>query len=282
MKKQVIYLLGIALIFGLGSCRKVVDWELPNAEPALVVEAQISNVEEYWTVTLTKTQDYFNPNDPPVVSDALITISDDMGQIDTLVYQNDGIYENQTLRQCEVGRTYTLNIKHEGKEYFASEILRDQLPFDTVGAVYNPGIEGFAEAGFYLVEIAQESEALGDYYQWKVYVNDTLQNDFYILDSDEFADFSYFNRNFDISQATIDNLPRPFPFLLEVNDTVTLEQMCISKNYFDFLFDIEVQRSKSGSPFDSPAANPISNISNGAFGYFSVVNKISETIVVVE
>jgi len=282
MKKQITYILVLFALIGFNACRTVVDWELPNSEPALVVEGQISNVEEFWSVQLTMTQGYFDSSLPTAVSDATVVITDDMGGRDTLFHVADGVYEANTKRKCEVGHQYTLNISHAGKDYFATETLRDQLPFDTVGAVYNPGIAGFADAGYYLVEIAQESEAVGDYYQWKVYQNDTLLDDFYILDSDEFADFSYFNRNFDISQATEDNLPRPFPYLMELGDTVVLEQMCISKNYFDFLFDIETQRNKAGSPFDAPPANPISNISNGAFGYFSVVNKISAEIVVVE
>lgn len=282
MKKTITYSAILLVIVGLFSCRRVVDWELPDSKPALVVESQISNVEQFWTVQLSMTQGYFVNAQPPAVVDAEVSISDDMGNTDTLFHVADGIYQSTDLKTCIVGHKYTLNIKHEGKEYFATELVRDQLPFDTVGAIYNPGIEGFADPGYYLIEIAQEIEGPGDYYQWRVYRNDTLLDDFYILDTDEFADFSYFNRNFDIEEASIDNLPRPFPYLMEIGDTVRLEQLCISKNYFDFLFEIETQRNKAGSPFDAPPANPISNISNGAFGYFSVVNEISEEIVVVE
>jgi hypothetical protein len=282
MKKALIYSLSILLSSVLFSCRQVVDWELPDSEPAIVVQSEISNVEQYWTVNLSMTQSYFSNQDPPTIIDAEVSITDDMGNRDTLFHSGNGLYETRDLKTCEVGRKYTLNIKHAGKEYFATEELRSQLPFDTVGAIYNPGIEGFAEPGYYLVEIAQESEEIGDFYQWRVYRNDTLLDDFYIIDTDEFADFSYFNQNFDIDRASLDYLPRPFPYLMEIGDSVRLEQLCISKNYFDFLFEIEAQRSKEGSPFDAPPSNPISNISNGAFGYFSVVNEISKEFVVVE
>jgi hypothetical protein len=266
----------------MSGCETVVDWELPDSDPALVVECQLTNVDEFWNLTLSMTQSYFSSEDPPAVTDAQVSIVDDLGNRDTLFHVAEGLYETTSSKKCVVGRKYTLEINHAGKEYFATEEVRAQLPFDTVGAIYNPGIAGFADPGYYLIEIAQESEAMGDYYQWLVYQNDTLLDDFYILDTDEFADFSYFNRNFDIDQASEENLPRPFPFLLELGDTVRLEQNCMSKNYYDFLVDIQTQRSSDGSPFSSPPANPISNISNGAFGYFSVVNKISTTVIVVE
>lgn len=265
------------------ACRTVVDWELPESEPALVVEGNISTELKAWTVKLTTTQDYFADDAPPVVDDALVYISDDQGNTDTLTY-TDGIYTTGTAKQCQPGRTYTLEVKALGKSFKASEYCREQLPIDTLFYFYFPEKNGFIEPGYYVFELAKEIPPKGDYYWWQIIKNDTLQDQFgYITDSDEFANFSFFNQNY--SNDSIGNIdpdfpPRPFPLNFKSGDVVTIEQYCINRQLYDFLNQTQIQQNKAGSPFDAPPANPITNVSNGAWGYFGVLNKVSRTVTI--
>ncbi len=67
-------------------------------------------------------------------------------------------------------------------------------------------------------------------------------------------------------------IPRPYPFRVDVGDTIRVEQYNLSPQYYQFIIDLEAQLNRSGSPFDPPPANPNDNISNGGIGYFSVAH----------
>jgi hypothetical protein len=135
--------------------------------------------------------------------------------------------------------------------------------------------------------VANEWEEAGDYYQWKIYRNDTLLDGFgYLLDEDQYREQGFFNifvdPNDPLASISQGRLPRPFPFRFEPPDAVYLEQFCINKKYYDFLIELQTQQGRAGTPFDPPPANPISNISNGAYGYFSVVNVVTASTIIVE
>jgi hypothetical protein len=63
-----------------------------------------------------------------------------------------------------------------------------------------------------------------------------------------------------------------FPFPFQQNDSVRVDQFAITKQWYNYLIAAQTEASKSGSPFDSPPANPVSNVTGGAIGYFAVVN----------
>lgn len=274
--RKLAFILSLASVFA--SCRTVVDWDLPTSEEELAIEAYISNGDTPWEVELTRTRDYFEKEEAEEVANALVTISDDMGNLDTLFHQVDGLYSTKDVRSCIPGHFYTLDVSFEGKDYTATELCREQAPFDTVLAYYEPNSRGFIAEGYYVFQLSDEIDNENDFYQWKIFKNDSLQDDFgYILDSDEFADFSYFNKNIDFDNITPEFLPRPFPLTFEKGDVVRVEQQCINKDYFDFLTELSLQYNKAGSPFDAPPANPIGNI-EGAWGYFAVINSQTATV----
>ncbi|MBI1305052.1 MAG: DUF4249 family protein [Bacteroidetes bacterium] len=287
ISKSFILLLSVFAVFGLTACEKLIELKVPNADPVIVVESSISTDTVFWEVSLTWSQQYFNQAQRKYVDDAIVTITDNIGGHDTLFYSDTGVYVSRYRRFCIPGREYTLNIYRDGKTYSATELCKFQDPIDFLMSFYLPDQNGFIEAGYYVFEKANEIETSGDYYQWKIYQNDTLKKGFgYLLDEDEFRETSFFNLNIDPNDPLKDMdrniLPRPFPFKFEVGDTVRIEQYNISKAYYDFLNELERQISRSGTPFDPPPTNPNYNISNGAIGFFSVSNVSKAKIVVQE
>lgn len=281
-----IYFLLIPLL-GLSACEEVINLEVPNSESLPVIESIISSDTAQWKVRLTQSQNYFDQNQVAYIDDALVTITDNDGKVETLLYSDTGMYVSQGAKFCQVGKTYTLTVKHNGKTYTAAEKCKFQEPISFLMSFELPERNGFIEPGFYVFEKAKESEAPGDYYLWKVYKNDSLQKLFgYLLDTDEFRETSFFNINIDPDDPLKDMdkniLPRPFPIDFEVGDSVRIEQYNISKGYYFFLLELQNQVSRSGTPFDPPPVNPRSNIQGGALGYFSVANLSKATIVVEE
>ncbi len=69
------------------------------------------------------------------------------------------------------------------------------------------------------------------------------------------------------------------PIRLHQNDTVLLKMYCVDKNIYNYFFTLAAVTGNNNFRSASPA-NPNSNISNGALGYFSA-HTISQKKIVV-
>jgi hypothetical protein len=282
--KKLILILSAAFLFT--ACERIVEVEIPNADPKLVIESQITTVNDFWRVRLTLSQPYFDQDSADGLSSAVVTISGTNGSFVSLFHQDTGMFVSADSQRCMVGETYTLTIVYNGVTYVAAEQTPDANPIDTIASYYLPDNNGFITKGYYVfIQGVEASPEPGDYYLFKAYRNDTLKDDFGpLLDDDQFGSVSYLNQNFDIfnivQELALGKTPRPFPFVVEPTDTIRVEQYAVNQKYYQFLVDLNAQQSRSGSPFDSPPSNLNNNISNGALGYFSVVNKEEVWIIV--
>ena len=121
---------GLAAALGAASvsCQKVVSIDLNNANPQMVAEAIVTDGPGPYTVTLTKSGDYFSPSlyFPPVTH-AFVTIADNLGVTDTLKETSAGTYRTSVLHGSQ-GKSYALRIVAEGKEYDAVSTMPAQGP----------------------------------------------------------------------------------------------------------------------------------------------------------
>lgn len=257
----------IMAIAALSSCRDEVLLNLNTVGAIPVIEAKISNDSVPFTVRVTTTADYYSLT-IPVVTDAAVTIRGSDGSKDTLYYDTMGFYNTRTINPCKTGISYTLNVKYKGKTYSATETCLAQYPVDSVKALYMPK-RGFLAAGYYLWEWTREKPGRGDCYQWNIYQNDTLlTNNYYYLADDQFL------------EEGGQYLSSDFQFLHRLGDNLIFEQMAISRQFYNFLYAIQGQTSRDGSPFSASPSNIGGNISNGALGYFAVRNMIRKKLVV--
>lgn len=295
MTKSTKILAFLFLVIGLTSCEKLIKIDVEGATGKLVVEGEISQELKPWAVRLSQSQAYYNQNSPSEISTAVVSISDNQGNIESLIYDSDGWFISAGPKQCVPGLSYTLTVDYDGSIYEATEKCRNQYPLDTIAAYYLPEENGFIDSGWYAFQKASEWEEPGDYYEWKLYRNDTLLDGFgFIIDTDEFIEQgadAFFNLNIDPVDPLAgfpDVIPRPFPFKLNFKDTFRVEQYCINKEYADYLLEVQNQLNRQGTPFDPPPANPINNITNltnserNALGYFSVVNVVGGQIIIGE
>jgi len=285
IKNQFLTIL-IALI-SFSGCEKVVDVDLPVGETALVVESVITNQKEPWIVKLSLSQPYLDQKELRTLADAKVNIKGTDGQNVDLIHSENGIYVSADSLQGSVGETYTLNIEYKDKVYTASERMPNGYPLDIIQSFFLPNNNGFIRSGYYLFIKGKQVEPKGEgNYFWKFFKNDTLQQSFLLVENDDFGDVSFLNQGIDPDNplaGILDNIiPRPFPFLLEIGDSIKLEQFVLSRRFYQYKVDLDLQLNRSGTPFDPPPANPRNNLTNGALGYFSVANKVVETLVVEE
>ena len=78
------------------------------------------------------------------------------------------------------------------------------------------------------------------------------------------------------------NVQIPLPIkTFQINDTVTVELLSLNKDTYDYYNTlIEGSSGPGGIMSGSTPANPVSNISNGAMGYFGVYTNSSKTIII--
>lgn len=280
--KNILYI--ILASFAFTACEKIVEVDLPAEDPKLVIEGQITNAKDLWKVRLTSSQAYFNQEEAESIANATVRIVGTDGQDITLVHSDTGMFVSSDSLTCKVGESYTLTVNYDGQMYGATEKLNNGFPLDTIASYFLPDNNGFIPSGYYVFIQGTENPEAGDYYLFKAYRNDTLQTP--QLDSDEFGSVSYLNENFDsrniLAELALGKTPRPFPFLVEPGDSVRVEQFVISREYYQFIIDLDAQRGRSGTPFDPPPANPNNNLSNGALGFFSVAHKQEGSIVIKE
>lgn len=260
------------LIGSLGlfsACEKVIDIELRESDPRLVIEGVITDHTEKFRVKITTTKDYFDNSPSPVVNNASVYISDNIGNTDTLYYKDSGFYETPVPKQGVVGRKYQLTVKHEGKEYKASTSILPMNNMDSITQIYISEQSIFQDSGYYLMVHEKEYPAPGNYYRWIQYRNGVKQEDpiRYLMNDDKLL-------------GNVPYIVAQLPYKYSYGDTAVVDQLSVSKEYYEYFLAVDMQLNRGGSPFDTPPGNPATNLSGGAIGYFFAVSLDRKTLII--
>ena len=247
-------ILGILMI-SLFACKKTVHINLNTATPKIVIQGSVTDdTTVAYTVTINRTVAFYAENNFPPVSGAAVKISDNEGHNDNLVETAPGMYTTQTLKG-KPGNTYTLSVLSQDTLYTAVSTMPFPVKLDSIS--FNSRT-GFGKNTIYAVPNFQDPAGIANYYQFVEYLNGVLLNKTIFVFDDRLSDGRYISRTLRNDSSYL----KPF-------DNLEVQMYCIDKPVFDY-FD-ELDQSTSGGAFNSTAAptNPISNISNGALGYFS-------------
>ncbi len=261
-----------ALIFS--ACEDVVELDLPDGETRLVVEGTVYYGQPLQEVILSTTAPFFADGETPRVSDAVVVIEDNLGNRETLLEVEKGIY--QLDKQGELGKSYRIEITlSDGRKYGSS--YQDLNPIAQIDSIYYQYQRlPFADENDSTFSINFDFTEPGeseDFYRWNYYVNGEYFNEDVTFTNDEF-----FN-GIEVKEVGI---VREF---LEKGDTVLIEQMSITKEYYDFLVRFE-QTLSAGGLFSSPPIPVRGNIVNlndpkdYALGFFGVSSITKAEIVI--
>jgi hypothetical protein len=262
----------LIFIFIFTSCQKVIDLDLNSAAPQIIIEGTVTDQPGPYNVKITQTVNYNEPNVIPVIPNATVIISDNLGNIDTLSETTPGNY-NTTSLQGLPGRTYTLKINVNGKEYVSVSTMPYPVSIDTIQTITQTTPKGSNK--FVSVKITDPT-GVANYYRFIKVINNVVQSTIFIED--------------DLMQ---DGNTVKIPLLskkqtevkLIKGDTITVLLQSVDVNvYNSFRTLLQLFSSGEGptsmlSQSASPA-NPQTNISNGALGYFSACAVTSKTTIV--
>ncbi len=246
------------LVFVFTSCEKVINVDLKNAEPKIVIEGVVDNSGSPAKVVISKTVAFSVNNVYPAVSGAIVKITDNLGNTFNLTESPNGTYSNASLIGV-VGRTYTLNVTAEGKSYTATSQMPNIVPLDTLlqdKIILTKPVK-FATAVF------DDPQGFGNYYNFIVTINGKRNKNIFILD-DLYQD-----------GGTIENQLIDQDADLKNGDKVQVEMQSVSKITYRYLLGLQDLTGGNTVP-----ANPDSNISNNALGHFSAHTSQKKTITI--
>ncbi len=254
------------LVVASSACQKVIEVDLKDTNEALVIEAEVSDQEMVpHRVRLSKVINYNQPNVFPQVSGAKVTLSDNAGNSVLLSEEIPGIYITSAITGIP-GRTYTVVVQAEGKEYRASATMPLPVAIDSLiqrDVRFGP-VASKAVRVYY-----QDPEQAGNFYRLLQRKGNKTDNSIYIAE-DRLNNGQQFS-------ATL--LNRDASFSLKANDTVQVQLQSIDKRVYEYFRTLSEALSNGGANSASPA-NPVSNFDNGAMGYFNAYSATSRSLVI--
>ncbi|PSR55317.1 DUF4249 domain-containing protein [Adhaeribacter arboris] len=250
-------------MLALTGCEQVIDYELQEGTPKIVIEGLVTNQPGPYTVRVSKTLGFLQNGQTPGITDAEVTISDDKGHSEVLQAKENGIYQTKDLVGT-VGNTYFLKVKVNGQEYTSQSYLKPVTSLDSVTYKFKEK-NAETDEGYYATIYFQEPKGKGDYYRFNIWVNEEQEDDIVAI-NDEVYDGNYGDPEIDIA--------------LKKGDKLRVEMLSLDRAGYDFLRVLGTMQYYTGGPFDAPPANAPSNISNGAVGYFgaSAATVINSTV----
>lgn len=238
-------------LFLLSSCEEVIDINLNSTNPKYVIEADLNDISTTQTIRISKTVNFSEPIPSEPVNNAQIIVTDVSGKIHVFNATGNGVYASSNFKPTANG-SYSLKVNIEGQEFLSTTTRVPYVEVDSLGITKD---EIFNETYYSITFKFLDPINMANYYKYSYSVNDQPFK-FSAVFSDKFN-----NGLLVTHEITERNEDSKFV----VGDEVNILRECINVDVYNFWSDLQSINPGSAAP-----ANPKSNISNGALGYFSV------------
>lgn len=272
LTKKIKFLVPLLMSIIFVSCEKVIDLNLNEAQPRLVVEGAITLNNGPYAVKLSTSGDFFTGNGIAPVNDAVVVISASNGQIDTLRNIENGLYLTRHIIGT-ANTNYTLYITHNNNNYTASDTLPMQVNIEDVTYSISefgnsdPDADEYENHYDFFCKFKDPADKK-NYYMLQLKLNGEPvegRRGKYSMLSDQYSNGQTINYPF-------------FGVGANANDTITIELSAIGRATYDYFRTLNDAISQGG--MGSTPYNPISNVSNNALGYFGTFTFDSRSIIV--
>ncbi len=260
----------LAALLAANGCQKVVSIDLNNAAPHIVVEGIVTDQAQPDTVYVTKSGDYFTPSlDFPPVSHALVRIANDAGSVDTLKEVMPGEYVTNAAIGVP-GRTYTLHVDAEGESYEAVSSMPPVVALDSLYVLPRREFDG--DRGYDIYLLFKDPPEVANYYRIDFTVSPPLPPDSiggrrFRLYTDKLT-----NGNQEVVRIRVGRS-------VVAGDTVQISLLSIDKAAYDYFRTVNDILSSDRSATSLSPANPNTNLTNNALGYFAAYSSSTKSIV---
>jgi len=251
-------ILGMVSFF---SCRKVISVNLNSTAPRYVITGNITDQPGPYLLSITQSVNFSQDNIAPAVSGATVVITDITGGLaDSLTETSPGNYQTHTLVGA-YGHQYHMYVNAAGNVFTASSTMPQPVTLDSLYTQQSPFGKSFQIVPVYFDPIAK-----GNYYLFNEVKNDTEMS-------------AIFTRNDQLINGQLMKLPLEGGgggSRVADGDVVEIDLECIDSPVYAYFSSLQQTKNQNSAT----PANPATNISNGALGYFSAHTVSSKTIVV--
>lgn len=264
------------------SCEREITFELEQPSPKLVVEAFIENGEPPF-VFLTSSLAYYATVSLPILNESLVKDAEvsiefsgtryplrghtASGPASLLgyFYTVDSVAQQPALRGALRG-SYKLTIRWKGETYTAATTIPDTTrTIDSIFWKWPPPGNPPGKVAVYVR--AKDRPGLGDYIRYFTKQNNgPFLPGFNSVFDDQIIDGTTYEVQVERGVIRTGELEEGYA-LFNRGDTVQLKLCTIDKATYDFWRTTEFNFASVGNPFSSPT-RVLSNLSNGALGYF--------------
>jgi len=275
MKKSLIYLF-IVLLMMATSCLEPFEINSEDVQSKIVIEALLTDQVQNHYVKISRTIDFNQGGKTPSIDNATVKVTVDDGSIINYFHNpgqdadSSGYYLSEIAFGGLIGNTYTLEVNFEGVVYSASEEMLPVMVIDSLSyrLELNPD-KGTTVDYYEVLMYSREPQEREDFYLFEFFRNGFLLNenneDVFVADDQALAE-------------EINGLDFPFEYVL--GDTAKVKIYSLTRQSYLFYFDLVNVLQNDGGMFSPPAANPRTNLSNGALGLFQVSAVVSEELIV--
>lgn len=249
--KSIIYYLLAFVILVFSSCKDVIDLNLGNVSPQIVIEANVVNNQNYQIVRISKTKKFSDNNDSEPIIGASVIIEEEGTRTYNFTQLSPGVYKSGFF----IGKPdlkYTIKVTINGKTYAATSTMPKVVNLDSLTVTE---VSFFSKKNKFVQVNFKDPVNIKNQYNYVITVNDSLRNAYYV-DEDRFNDGKTVKNTLFTSNPD-----------LKSGDIVKVDFQCIDYNIYRYFFAI-TQITGNGGPPTAPS-NPPTNFDNGALGYFS-------------
>ncbi len=229
----------------VASCKETIDLPLNDQSGKLVIEGNITDGLNPAVVLVSKTTNYKDTLFFDGQTGAVVVIEHN-GMRDTLPEVYKGVYGSNTLKSV-VGTAYTMTVNFGGKIYTSTSTAQPSVAIDSGYTVPN-----FRGDGVRPVAAFRDPAGVTNYYKGDLYKNGEYIRTFEVAD-DRLTDGKEKTVRFSGDRKYVSG------------DVIRIVLNSLDKGAYQYFYTLSVNSSaQSAAP-----ANPTSNISGGALGYFS-------------
>lgn len=256
----------LAIIMGLSSCEDVIEIDIRDSEPRLVVDATLNVVEQTATVLLSQTTPLYEIDSPVYDPVADVSLVDADGNSVSLSRVDVGQYvANDVI--AEVGENWTLVVEIDNEIYRGEARVPEFVELSKVDTMQTAFSFGDTTVVFYQVAMEWiDVVDVDNFYRLQSYINDTLQTGQYFLYAD--------------SQNNGIAMNRPIMSFFQPGQNITLELFSTNESYYDFYLQVSsIQEQGFGgtTPFN-PVGNMLDAEGNHILGNFGIIQSSAVTV----
>ena len=247
------FMIALIALLSLSACEDLIEMDLAPSQPQIIIVGEINNEDFIHKVNIHKTVDITAESLHNPVSGAKVTLKNERKQEYTFVESE--IPGEYLLRgfQGKPRQSYQLEVEVEGMVYTATSEMPVYVGIDSIGTITN---DFFGSDNRFISVKFTDPPQLRNFYLYRISIN-----------NGPFRFISVFEDKFNNGRAVSHELIHP-DLLLKAGDKVVVQRQTIDQQIFTYWNAIGFSNPAASTP-----ANPVSNFSNGALGYFSAYSK---------